>query len=82
MFIVGLYMIPVHVECYAGFKGSERPLRFTLGSRVIEVEAVEDQWHSPDVTFFRIRVADGSSYILKHNEGQDQWSVEVYEAQD
>jgi hypothetical protein len=72
-------MIPVQVECYAGYKGSERPLRFRLGSRLMEVETVEDQWQSPDITYFRIRTTDRKTYILKHNEGQDQWSLEVYE---
>ena len=72
-------MIPVKVECYAGYKGDERPVRFTLGSRVIEVETVTDQWYSPDITYFRVHANDGKTYILKHNEGQDQWSLEVYE---
>jgi hypothetical protein len=75
-------MIPVEVECYAGYKGSERPLRFVLGSRVIEVETVADQWHSPDITYFRVRDNDGETYILKHHKGQDQWTLEVYKARD
>jgi hypothetical protein len=72
-------MILVRVECYAGYKGDERPVRFNLGSRVIEVQTVLDQWHSPDLTYFRVRANDGKTYILKHNEGQDLWSLEVYE---
>jgi hypothetical protein len=75
-------MIAVQVECYAGYKGNERPVRFRFGSQIIEVEAVEDQWHSPDITYFRVRGNDGKTYVLKHNEGQDQWTLEVYKDQD
>jgi hypothetical protein len=75
-------MIAVQVECYAGYKGNERPVRFRFGSHIIEVEAVEDQWHSPDITYFRVRGNDGKTYVLKHNEGQDQWTLEVYKDQD
>jgi hypothetical protein len=74
-------MIPVQVECYAGYKGSERPIRFRFGSHMIEVEAVEDQWHSPDITYFRVRGNGNKTYVLKHNEGQEQLTLEVYKDQ-
>ena len=71
-------MISVEVRCYAGYKGNERPLRFTIGTNTFEVQEVEDQWHSPDVTYFRVRAKDGHTYILSHNEGQDQWILELF----
>lgn len=71
-------MISVQVECYSGYKAGERPVRFTLGVHTLDVEAVEDQWYSPDAMYFRVRANDGKVYILRHDEGQDQWTLEVY----
>jgi hypothetical protein len=73
-------MISIKVECYSGYKANERPLRFTIGTNCLEVEAVEDQWHSPDVTYFRIKANDGKIYVLRHHEGQDQWTLEIFKA--
>lgn len=71
-------MIPVKVECYAGYKGDQRPVRFTLGERTCEVDSIDDQWYSPDATYFRVKASDGKVYVLRHNEGQDQWTLEAY----
>lgn len=65
----------VHVECYAGYRADERPLRFSLGERVFEVKEVEDCWRSPGVKYFRVRADDGNSYVLLHDENTDVWTV-------
>jgi hypothetical protein len=71
-------MIPVKVECYSGFKGDQRPVRFTIGERSHDVESIDDQWYSPDAAYFRVRTADGAIYVLRHDEGQDQWTLAAY----
>jgi len=63
----------VEVECYAGHKGDERPLRVRLGERVEEVVRVEDRWYSPGETFFRVVMQSGDRYILQHRDAQDVW---------
>ena len=69
----------VEVECYAGYRGDERPVRVKLGEqRVLEVEEVEDRWYSPGETYFRVRVQGGDRYVLKHMEAQDLWTLEGY----
>ncbi len=73
-------MNDVLVECYSGFKAEERPLRFTLGNRTLEVERVEDQWYSPDATYFRVWASDGHIYILRHDEEVDRWTLEAFRA--
>ena len=73
-------MIPVKVECYAGFKGDERPLRFTIGERSLEIESIDDRWYSPDSAYFRVRTSNGAIYVLCHDEGQDQWTLAAYRA--
>ena len=68
------------VECYAGYRGDQRPLRFTLGERTYEILEVEDQWYSPGASFFRVRAKDGNLYILRRDEIQDQWTLEGFRA--
>ena len=63
----------VEVECYAGYKGDERPLRVRLGERVKEVARVEDRWYSPGETFFRVVMQSGDRYILQRRDAQDVW---------
>ncbi|MFZ0818735.1 MAG: hypothetical protein WAM91_01605 [Candidatus Acidiferrales bacterium] len=70
----------VRVECYSGYRADERPLRFTLGTQSLEIISVDDQWHSPDATFFRVCASDGNSYVLRHSLEQDVWTLEGYRA--
>ena len=71
-------MKQVQVECYAGYRADERPVRLKLGEQTLDVEEVEDRWYSPGETYFRVRVTGGDHYVLKHVEAQDVWSVEGY----
>jgi len=68
----------VEVECYAGYRGDERPVRVRLGEVSLEVSEVEDRWYSPGETFFRVRLANGDRYVLRHVEAQDTWSLEGF----
>jgi hypothetical protein len=68
----------LRVECYAGYRGSERPLRIWLRDTCLPVEAVEDRWYSPGAIFFRVVVAGGDRYLLKHNEAQQTWELEGF----
>ena len=70
----------IRVECYAGYRGDERPVRFVLGERTYEVTGIEDRWYSPGSVYFRVRADDGSYYILRHNEVDDCWTLEGYRA--
>jgi hypothetical protein len=56
----------VEVECYAGWKAEERPIRFRLDAREYLVEEVDDQWYGPKHVFFKVRADDGNLYILRH----------------
>ena len=70
----------LRVECYAGYKAEQRPLRFYLREQRYAVEEVLDQWYSPEDTYFRVRADDGNIYILRHTEnGQDDaWTLESF----
>jgi hypothetical protein len=71
-------MNPVRVECYAGYRGDERPIRFALGAQTYEVTSLEDRWYAPDAVYFRVRADDGAWYILRHDEIEDRWTLEGY----
>jgi len=55
----------VDVECYAGRKADERPVRFRLEGKPHSVEDVLDQWYAPDSILYKVRADDGNLYILR-----------------
>jgi len=70
--------IQIRVECPAGHRADEHPLRFELRGRIFEVTEVEDRWYSPGTTYIRVRAEDGDFYILRHDEGMDVWSLVAF----
>lgn len=56
----------VQVQCYAGMKADERPVRFRLDEHSYMVVEVLDQWYGPDHLFFKVRADDSKVYILRH----------------
>ena len=74
-------VIIVSVSCHAGYRGEERPVRFSIGTpenegRGLDVEEVLDRWHGPDYRYFKVRASDGNLYILRHDETGDRWELE------
>lgn len=55
----------LEVECYAGRKADERPVRFRMEGRQYLVEEVLDQWYDPDSICYKVRADDGNLYILR-----------------
>jgi hypothetical protein len=70
--------VKVRVECYSGFKADERPVRFYLGERGIEVEAILDRWYGEECDYFKLRAGDGNTYILKHFRSSDEWEMTLF----
>ena len=72
----------LQVECYAGYRADERPLRFTFsgkhGTRTYEVVEVLDQWYGLGYRCFKVRADDGNIYILRHQESADRWSLDSF----
>jgi hypothetical protein len=66
----------VEVQCYAGRKGEERPVRFRIGEHDHMVEEIIEQWYGPDASFYKIRADDDRSYLLRHQTANDRWVVE------
>jgi hypothetical protein len=70
----------VRVECYAGCKADERPVRVLLDRQTVEIAVVEDRWYSPGSTYFRIQLRNGERYVLRRQEAQDVWTIEAFRA--
>ncbi|MBZ5560840.1 MAG: hypothetical protein LAP13_00305 [Acidobacteriia bacterium] len=69
------------VECYAGYKADERPLRFiplTPLARTFEVRQVLDQWYGAGYTCFKVLADDGNLYILRHDNAEDIWTLDSF----
>ena len=73
-------ILPVRVECYAGYRADERPRRFYLGKHCYEVSEVIDQWYGPDYRYFKLRTEDDGIYILRHSEKDDCWELTLYDS--
>ncbi len=68
----------VQVEGYSGYKANERPRRFCLGERWYEVEEILDRWYGPDYVYFRVKASDGDIYVLRLDEGNQEWELGAY----
>jgi hypothetical protein len=68
----------LRVQCYAGRKADERPVKFQLGDREYVVEEVLDQWYGPDESFYKVCADDGNLYILRHHNAADEWRLESF----
>ncbi len=73
-------MSRIRVECYAGYRADERPLRFFLGDRTYFVNRLDDKWYSPGAAYFRVVADDGNTYVLRHDDTGDTWTVEAFRA--
>jgi len=68
----------LRVECYAGYKGDERPVRLEIDEHMLEITEIEDRWYSPGATFFRVLLANGERYVLRREDAQDTWTLEAF----
>ena len=65
----------VQVQCYAGRKDDERPVRFRVGDRDFIVEEIIEQWYGPDDSFYKARADDGNVYLLRRRTSTGTWSI-------
>jgi hypothetical protein len=70
----------LRVECYAGSKADEHPVRFHIGQQVRMVEEVLDQWYGPNDSFFKVRADDGNLYVLRRDGSTPEgiWTLESF----
>jgi hypothetical protein len=67
----------VQVECYAGYKPDERPLRFCTNGRQYEIDRVLTRWRGRDAEGFRVSTPQGI-FELRHHLTDDTWAAEPW----
>jgi hypothetical protein len=67
----------IHVECYAGRKADERPVRFRINDRDYMVDEIVEQWYGPDDSFYKLRADDDNVYLLRHHTSTGIWGAEL-----
>jgi len=65
----------VEVQCYAGRKADERPVRFRVGDRDYIVDEIIEQWYGPDDSFYKVRADDGNVFLLRCRTSTGTWSI-------
>ena len=68
--------LPIHVDTYSGYKANERPCQFTLDEQICEIATVLDQWYEPSATYFKVQSVEGKTYLLRYDEGSDEWTLQ------
>jgi hypothetical protein len=74
-------LLIVRVECYAGHRGEQTPRTLILGDRRIDVAEVVDARLAPDYRYFKLRGADGNTYLVRHDERSSTWELTMFRAQ-
>jgi hypothetical protein len=65
----------IRVECYAGHRGEAEPRSFILGETRFAVLEILDRWLEPGHRYFKVRVADGRRFILRHDSRSGEWEL-------
>ena len=72
-------VVPIQVQCHAGFKADECPVRFFWAGEWIAVAETVDRWYQGDrdpewpiSDYFKVLDADGVGYLLKHDRESDE----------
>lgn len=71
-------LLSIGVECYAGHRGEQTPRTLILGERRIAVMEVLDAWLAPDHRYFKLKGADGDTYLVRHDERSDTWELTMF----
>ena len=66
----------IPVECYSGFKDSERPVAFGEGEGRRTVEEVIDNWAGEDHDYYKVLADDQVVYILRYDRSGGHWTLE------
>jgi len=73
-------LLTVGVECYAGHRGEQTPRTLILGDHRISVTEVLDAWLAPGYRYFKLKGADGDTYLVRHDERSNTWELTMFSA--
>jgi hypothetical protein len=77
-----MHLRAIKVNCHSGYKADEYPESFILDGEEINVTGIIDRWYQGDLDpkvpvtdYFRVNVASGRQYLLKHETIEDVWYI-------
>lgn len=77
-------LFPVQVECHSGYRADEYPKVFYWDTIRFEIAEILDRWHQgeqnpdfPPADYFKVRIKDMKTFILKHELNNDTWYLWV-----
>ena len=77
-------VVSIQVQCHAGFKADEYPVRFFWAGEWIAVTEIVDRWYQGDrdpewpiSDYFKVCDPDGTDYVLKHDRESAEWYLVV-----
>ncbi len=65
----------MRVECYAGYRGDERPVALWIGPQRIAIQALQATWLTEVGACFRVLGVDGVTYVLRRDDRHDRWEL-------
>jgi hypothetical protein len=68
----------ITVQTYAGYRGDERPIAFSLEGRLLRIREIVDRWYDPDYNIFRVIADDGRTYQLRNDMNAGTWELESF----
>jgi hypothetical protein len=71
-------LLSVGVECYAGHRGEQTPRALILGEQRIPIADVLDAWLAPEHRYFKLKGADGDTYLVRHDERSNTWELTMF----
>ena len=74
-------LFSVGVECYAGHRGEQTPRALIVGGHRIPVAEVLEAWLAPDHRYFKLKGADGDTYLVRNDERSSTWELTMFRAE-
>ncbi|KPK82754.1 MAG: hypothetical protein AMS27_14060 [Bacteroides sp. SM23_62_1] len=75
-------LIPIEVECHAGYKADEYPKCFYREDEKFDIQEITDRWYQGDTNpvwpvsnYFKVLTTSGEKYIIKHDLESDKWYI-------
>lgn len=65
----------IKVECYAGYRGEQEPLAFTLGAKRFAVIEILERWTEPGYRCFKLESDDRRRLVLRHDTTSGHWEL-------
>ena len=74
-------LFSVNAEYYVAHRGEQTPRTLILGDRRIAVAEVLDAWLAPEYRYFKLKGADGDTYLVRHDERSGTWELTMFRAE-